>query len=227
MICKSVVKIILDNLDTILSLRSDFALKHDNSYVSKGDLLVQELIFNFLKDNHPDYELISEEMELKPKWDQNGSYIVLDPIDGTENFVSGLKEWGIGLSVYRNGNHEESAIFLPELNEFMFTGDKGNTFSSRIMGLSSSLSKSDLLDIEEGFEYRIIGCAMYNLWCVARGSYRSFHNPRGVNCWDILPGINLAIEHNCDVWVDGKKYYGEILFPVRKYKIKVLNRNDK
>jgi myo-inositol-1(or 4)-monophosphatase len=227
MICRSISEIIQYNLDLILSLRSDFEKKMDNSYVSKGDLLVQDLIVNFLNENHQEFSLISEEMDLKDNWDYSGSYIIIDPIDGTENFVSGLKEWGVGISVYRRGKHIESAILLPELHEFLYSGDECDFYTSRIMGLSSSLSKADLMSIEEGFEYRIIGCAMYNLWSVVRGSYRSFYNPKGVNCWDILPGINLALEHNCEVWVDEVRYRGEILFPIKKYKIKVINQNGK
>ena len=44
--CTEIISLIKDNLDSILDLRSDFALKDDNSYVSKGDLLVQSLVFS-------------------------------------------------------------------------------------------------------------------------------------------------------------------------------------
>ncbi|MNC08899.1 Inositol-1-monophosphatase [compost metagenome] len=176
----------------------------------------------------PEHQLISEELApfTDVIWDQNGSYVVLDPIDGTENFVSGLKEWGIGISIYTNGLHQESCIYLPELNDLHITGMTMTHHRSRIRGLSSSLTKQDLLQLAEGFEYRIIGCSMYNMLAAVRGAYASFENVKGVNCWDILPGLNFALEHNCEALVDGVAYQGQILFPTQKYKINIKKRHE-
>ena len=92
------------------------------------------------------------------------------------------------------------------------------------MGLSSSLNINDLKQIKtkKHLEYRIIGCSMYNLLMVVRGSFTRFENVKGVNCWDILPGLNLALEVGCKVFVDNKPYTGEILFPTKKYKIQIF-----
>jgi len=225
-ICDEIVNTIKDRLDEILDLRNDFTSKDDGSYVSQGDLLVQSLVFNIIKTKLPSHVLISEELApfIGYSWEPEGSYVVLDPIDGTENFVSGLKEWGVGISIFSNGRHEQSCIYLPELNEYMISGRPIKKFSSRIIGLSSSLTKSDLMSLPESdFEFRIIGCSMYNTLCAVRGSFAAFENVNGVNSWDILPGLNLALEHGCDVFVDGKVYSGEILFPIKKYKIKISN----
>lgn len=52
------------------------------------------------------YIVISEESANDLTDIDRVEYVVtVDPIDGTENFVSGLKEWGVGVSVYRCGNH--------------------------------------------------------------------------------------------------------------------------
>ena len=66
---------------------------------------------------------------------------ILDPIDGTENFTSGLKEWGVALSLWKNKIHYGSALYLPELNEFIISGQKIRKYNSRIVGLSSSYNK--------------------------------------------------------------------------------------
>ena len=99
-ICKQVVDKIQAQLDEILSLRDQISEKDDGSYVSEGDILVQHIVFEAISELLPDHELISE--ELAPfndkNWDAAGSYVILDPIDGTENFVSGLREWGVGIS---------------------------------------------------------------------------------------------------------------------------------
>lgn len=212
---------IAEHLSDILSLRNQKQQKTDGSFVSKGDLLVQEVVFNYCKEHLPEYALISEEFAPFDgvEWDDNGSYVVLDPIDGTENFVSGLKEWGVGISVYEQGKHKASCIYLPELDELAITGTPQPRYQSRIHGLSSSLTKKDIEALPEGFEYRIIGCSMYNMLAAVRGSYARFENVKGVNCWDILPGLNLALENNVAAYVDGEPYQGQILFPTRKYKI--------
>ena len=210
-------------LDKILLLRNKKILKKDNSFVSEGDLLVQKIILDYLEKNMSTHKLISEELApfAKTQWQKNGSYVILDPIDGTENFISGLKEWGVGFSIYTDGKHVESCIYLPELKDKAITGIRQPRFQSRIVGLSSSLKKKDFETIPDGFEYRIIGCSMYNMLAAVRGSYKRFENVKGVNCWDILPGLNLAIDNNVRAFVDGYEYTGEILFPTKKYKIKI------
>jgi myo-inositol-1(or 4)-monophosphatase len=179
------------------------------------------MIFDFCKENLPSHQLISEELAplINIEWDLNGSYVVIDPIDGTENFVSGLKEWGIGISIYTNGLHQESCIYLPELDEVAITGQSLERFESRIHGLSSSLTKKNLELLPVGFEYRIIGCSMYNMLNAVKGSFARYENVKGANCWDVLSGLNLALEHGVKAYVDGEIYKGQILFPTRKYNI--------
>jgi myo-inositol-1(or 4)-monophosphatase len=220
-LCNEIVNLIDFRINEVISLRNKKIKKPDNSFVSKGDLLVQEMVFKYCNDNLPNHTLISEEFAPfdSCEWDENGSYVVLDPIDGTENFVSGLREWGVGISIYTDGKHQESCIYLPELNEVAITGQTLERFESRIHGLSSSLTKKDLELLPEGFEYRIIGCSMYNMLNAVKGSYARFENVKGVSCWDVLPGLNLALEHGVKAFVDGEPYQGQILFPTQKYKI--------
>lgn len=211
-------------LPAVLDGRDCIHLKDDNSYVSEGDLLIQSIAEKWVRELLPHYQLISEEMApFDNDWDPLGKYVVLDPIDGTENFISGLKEWGVGVSIYADGRHIESCIYLPELGELQHTGMPMRRYRSRIKGLSSSLTSEDLAELkrEPGLEYRIIGCAMYNLLMAARGSFHIFENVNGVNCWDILPGLNLAREAGCLIWVDGEPYDGGMLFPTRKYRIRI------
>jgi myo-inositol-1(or 4)-monophosphatase len=222
MICTEIRALIQENLDQILSLRNSRNKKSDESYVTEADLLIQELICGYLAEKHPAYQLVSEEMDnTKFVEDSKACYAVLDPLDGTENFTSGLVEWGVGVSLFRGGVHECSMILLPEMGRSLMTGDSFSLFQSRIHGVSSSLKTEDLGFIESGFEYRMMGCAMYNLYNVIRGSYAVFENVKGVHTWDILPGINLALEHRCHVEVDGEKYDGRFLAPLKKYRVKV------
>lgn len=224
-ILKKIRPIIERELQTIISKRGKKTMKPDNSYVSEGDLHMDKLVADFVKENYTSVQLVSEESSKINEIDLSLSeyVITVDPIDGTENFVSGLKEWGIGISVYRNGEHYESMLGLPELKEYIFTGEKIERFKSRIHGLSSSLTKKELVKIEEGFEYRIIGCCMYNMAQVVKGSYEKFFNPKGAHSWDLLPGLNLALENNLLIEVENKKYNGEFLQPTKKYRFSIRN----
>lgn len=224
-ICEDIKIIIKENLSEILLLRNTKVKKEDDSYVSKGDLLCETLIKNYMKKNLPDFGLISEESpESNIENFKKPNVIILDPIDGTENYVSGLKEWGVAVCVYIDGVHQQSMLALPELDSYMITGDNFEKFESRIAGISSSLTKEDILKLEPGFEYRIIGCAVYNMYNVIKGSFFSFENPKGAKVWDIIPGLNLALENNLNVNVNGKEYHGELLEPNKKYCFRITNK---
>lgn len=145
--CYEITEIIKQNLKHIVSLRENLSLKPDNSYVSEGDLLVQKLVLDYLTKELPEHQLISEELApfTDVIWDKKGSYVVLDPIDGTENFVSGLKEWGIGISIYTNGLHQESCIYLPELNDLHI---KNRSKPANTNLFTERIDKSELLFIQ-------------------------------------------------------------------------------
>lgn len=219
-ICRGIESIINDNLPRILSLRNTGTLKDDNTFVSEGDLLSEKLIFDYIEKNIPSCKIISEESKNRiDDIDQFEFVVTVDPIDGTENFVSGLKEWGVGVSVYRNMKHYQSMILLPELNVHLCTGEKVERMkNSRICGLSSYMKPSDFESLGKDFEYRIMGCCMYNMYNVIKGSYRQFQHLKGCYSWDILPGMNLALENGLNVVIDGKKYEGEFLVPGVKYR---------
>jgi fructose-1,6-bisphosphatase/inositol monophosphatase family enzyme len=222
---KNIIPLLQEALPTVLSLRNSKELKSDDSYVSKGDLYLDKLVQTFLVDNWGDIQIVSEETHKGNHVDlEAAAYTaVVDPIDGTENFVSGLREWGVGICIFKGETHVESMIALPELNEYICTGDRFERFESRISGLSSSLTKEHLMALEPGFEYRIIGCCMYNMLQVVKGSFHTFSNPKGANAWDILPGMQLALENKLNITIDNIPYHGEFLQPTQKYCFSIRN----
>ena len=214
---------ILLRLPDILSLRNTPELKPDNTFVSKGDKLCEEIILDFLDTRTRDCLVISEETEADlSRLGKAERVVTVDPIDGTENFVSGLKEWGVGVSVYKEMRHEESMLLLPELGLCLRTGDRiTRVTGSRICGLSSYMRPEDFAGLERGAEFRVMGCCMYNMYNVIRGSYRQFLHLKGAYSWDVLPGMNLALEHGLDVELEGRKYGGEFLRPGVRYHINI------
>lgn len=224
-ICRGIYKLIVGNLKRILLLRSTWHLKDDNTFVSEGDLLCEKIIFDYINDNLSDYTIISEESENIVNNLMKYEYVItIDPIDGSENFVSGLKEWGIGVSIYKNMKHYQSMIAMPELDICLTTGDLIDKIPySRICGLSSYMSQDDFKLLGKEYEYRIMGCCMYNMYNVIKGSYNCFKHLKGCYSWDILPGLNIALEHKLSVMIEGAKYNGEFLMPGIKYRFEISN----
>jgi fructose-1,6-bisphosphatase/inositol monophosphatase family enzyme len=217
---------IKENLTTVLQLRNTKRKKDDDSYVSEGDLLMDEICIRYINKTYSSLQIITEETYNEGDIDLTASEYtaVVDPIDGTENFVSGLMEWGIGVCIYKGTQFHEALIALPELNQYLLSDSMiFEKFDSRIYGISSSLTKEELLNLESGFEYRIIGCCMYNMFNVITGRYKMFQNPKGARCWDILPGLNMANKLGLEVIVNNKKYNGEFLQPAEKYRFKITN----
>jgi len=221
-ICEDAQKRIQKHLKEILNLRSERRQKEDGSYITSADLLCQSIIFDYLSSLKEKFEIISEEVEIDEfTYDTSKNYVVLDPLDGTENFTSGLKEWGVSLSIYIKNRHYESMIMIPEMGLSLKTGEKAPHYQSRIHGLSSSLKKEHFSSLEDGKEYRIMGCAVYNLYNVITGSFCTFENPKGTRAWDILAGLNLALERGLEVSVNEERYLGEFLDPSQKYRFTI------
>jgi fructose-1,6-bisphosphatase/inositol monophosphatase family enzyme len=209
-------------LAEVLALRTTATPKSDGSYVTEGDLLVQRIVLELIETHLPDALLVSEEMENTTVQVPPGRWVVvLDPIDGTENFTSGLAEWGISVCCYIDGRHAGSLIGAPEMGQWLRSGQTLTRFRSRIRGLSSSLGKEDILKVGVGPEYRMLGCCVVNMMNVIRGSFLTFENPKGARSWDIIAGFNLALEHGLSVEVDGQPYTGAYLPPDGKYRFKV------
>lgn len=220
------ISIFKDRLSDVLLLRTTKKKKDDDSYVSEGDLLMDSICIDFFLKNFKSIQIITEETYSGGEIDLNATeYIaVVDPIDGTENFVSGLKEWGTGVCLYKGSEFLEALIAIPELDQYLHSDDIiDQHFESRIYGLSSSLTKEEFLNLEAGFEYRIIGCCMYSMYNVITGRFKHFQNPKGAKSWDILPGLNIALKLGLQVIVENKKYHGEFLQPSQKYRFRVTS----
>ena len=216
-----------DEISKIEGYRYNILHKEDGSPVTTADLYVEKFIREYLEQQIPGLKFIGEEsFDFKEGFDFSGYVAILDPIDGTENFCSGLKEWGVSLGIWHYGKHLGSLLMMPELGESIITGDKLPKLHSRITGFSSSYTDEIATGIRDAGEYRVTGCAVYNLFNVIRGSFCRFINPKGAYVWDLLPGVMLALEHGCEVLLDDKPYFGEFLDPTRKYRVDIRHRYD-
>lgn len=224
---QGLIDLVVANMERIQACRYEISIKPDGSPVTASDLLIEDLIHKYLIAHIPDITFAGEETFSSQNHLRSVSYYaILDPIDGTENFCSGLKEWGVSFTLWHGPTHLGSLLFLPELGEHLMTGDQLRLVRSRIRGFSSSMCPDILQGMAETQESRLMGCAVYNLYNVIRGAFARFTNPRGAYAWDLLPGLMLAREHHCDIDVEGKPYRGEFLEPGRKYRVDIRHRYD-
>ncbi len=199
--------------------------KRDHSPVSNIDIEIDLAIKNSLSNLYPEIEILSEEDKAFGNLSKSGYLAVIDPLDGTENFISKIPIWGVSISIWLDSKHLESLIYFPELGIQVISGDKTKIVDSEIIGVSSSLPiNTGLSEFAGHDEIRIFGCATYNLYLVATGRLKKFINANGANTWDILAGINIALELGCEVLIDGKNYSGQFLDGSKKYVVEVFRK---
>lgn len=216
-----VCDLITEHLPQIEATRYDITIKEDGTPVTTSDIFIEKLVYNHVKSRLPNVIFIGEESFDFSSVATNNYVLILDPIDGTENFCSGLMEWGVSIGLWNGSSHIGSCLFMPELGIRLITGDAVEPRHSRLTGMSSSVSQGILDEMQQPGEYRMMGCAVYNIYNVIRGSFKRFVNPKGAYVWDLMPGMMLALEHGCTVIVEGEQYDGSFLDPTHKYRIDI------
>jgi myo-inositol-1(or 4)-monophosphatase len=213
-----------EHLPQVVAKRFEITYKADGSPVTTADHLLEQWIRGWLTEKLGPIQFIGEE-SYQGGWAADDCWVaVVDPIDGTENFCSGLREWGVAISLWRQGKHAGSALLLPEMRDGLISGDTCPVYTSRITAFSSSYSEAIARGLAEATEYRVFGCAVYNLLNVIRGSVARFVNPKGAYSWDLLAGVALAMENGCRVNIDGSQYDGQFLEPNQRYRVDIHHR---
>lgn len=86
--------------------------------VTQGDLQVEKMVLTAIRARFPDHAILSEEGH---GTEQRSEYQwILDPIDGTRNFLTGTPLYGVMLALAKRGRVIRSAILLPYFNELYF-----------------------------------------------------------------------------------------------------------
>lgn len=214
---KEIIKIVND---CVKSNTNYYEQKIDKSIVTNVDRDISNKIKIFLSSLFSFNYICEEDIDNIG----SDSYIIIDPLDGTENFISGLPIYGFSLCYYKNGL-QYSLLYFPAFNLKLSSLEnkvEKLDFNSRIVALSSYLSLEEISKLEkkEYEEYRIIGCATYNIYCVITGKFKAYVNPR-INSWDIFAGIHLAVKFGKDVYINGEKYNGKYLQADKKYSIRI------
>ncbi len=174
--------------------------KGPTDFVTNSDLKVEKIILEELKKARPNYSIISEENGIKNNKDKNNTWIV-DPIDGTINFLHGIPHFAISIALKSKNEIISGLIFDPIKNE-MFFAEKNNGafFNNHRIRVSKKNKINDCLFVAGGkikneldLTYRKSGCAALDMAYVAAGRYDGYFQ-YNLNLWDIAAGIILIKE---------------------------------
>ena len=174
--------------------------KGPSDFVTNSDIRVEKIIIEELKKARPHYSIISEENGIENNKDKNNIWII-DPIDGTINFLHGIPHFAISIALKSKDEIVSGLIFDPIKNEMFFAEKENGTFFNNHRVRVSK--KNDLKDClfatggknekELNFPYRKSGCAALDMAYVAVGRYDGYFQ-KDVNLWDIAAGIILVKE---------------------------------
>ena len=189
--------------------------KAPGDFVSSADKRTEKILIEELQKAHPEYGIMSEEKGLINKSNDKNRWII-DPIDGTMNFLNGVPQFAISIGYEENREIKCGVIFNPITNE-MFFAEKGNGAylnNSRIR-VSNKKKLEDSLLVTGGpkkeskiknkifSEYvsvskevsnvRKFGSASLDMAYVASGRFDGYWQ-RELNYWDIAAGIIIVKE---------------------------------
>ena len=174
--------------------------KGPSDFVTNSDLKAEKIILDELIKARPNYSIISEENGIKINKDKNNTWII-DPIDGTINFLHGIPHFAISIALKSKDEIVSGLIFDPIKNE-MFFAEKNNGafFNNQRIRVSKKNQINDCLFATGGkiknepdLPFRKSGSAALDMAYVAAGRYDGYfqHN---LNLWDIAAGIILIKE---------------------------------
>ena len=213
--CRKAAKILIRDFGEVEKLQ--VSLKGPGDFVTVSDKKVEKILIDELQRARPNYSILSEEVGLIKK-DEEFKWII-DPIDGTANFLHGIPHFGISIGLEHNKEIICGIIYDPIKNE-MFFAEKGNgsylndqrmrvsarsklmdciiftggpSFKSNDEDKKLSLKEYEKFSSKVGTPLRKMGSASLDMAYVAAGRCDGFWQ-RNLNYWDIAAGIILVKE---------------------------------
>ena len=211
--CRKASKILIRDFGEVEKLQ--VSIKGPGDFVTASDKKVEKILIEELQKARPNYSILSEEIG-KINNDESFKWII-DPIDGTANFLHGIPHFAISIGLEHDGEIICGIIYDPIKDE-MFVAEKGNgSYLNNQRIRVSSRSKLENCIIFTGGpkqnaenrelalkEYnnfsskvlipiRILGSGALDMAYVAAGRCDGFWS-RNLNYWDIAAGIILVKE---------------------------------
>tara|TARA_Y100000992_G_scaffold211348_1_gene145277 strand:- start:419 stop:1129 length:711 start_codon:yes stop_codon:yes gene_type:complete len=169
-------------------------------FVTKTDKNVEKILIDELSKSKKNYSFITEESGNINNKDKDNFWII-DPIDGTTNFLHGIPHFAICIALKSKEEIISGLIFDPIKDEMFFAEkNKGAYLNNHRLRVSNKNSLDDCLfsSNHEGVKFsdlnmRYSGCAALDLAYVACGRLDGFFHNK-INLWDIAAGFLMVNE---------------------------------
>ena len=176
------------------------SVKGPTDFVTNADKKAEKIIIEELSKSRKKFSILSEEIGEIKNSDINNVWII-DPIDGTTNFLHGVPHFAISIALKSNNEIISGLIFDPIKNE-MFYAEKNNGayFNNKRMKVSKKKILEECLfatggkkEIKSDLNTRKSGSAALDIAYVAAGRYDGYFQNH-LNLWDIAAGIIMVKE---------------------------------
>ena len=173
--------------------------KGPSDFVTNADLKTEKIIIEELKKAKPHYSILSEEKGAEKNKDSKTW--IIDPIDGTINFLHGIPHFAISIAL-RDDKEIIAGLIYDPIKDEMFYAEKNNGafFNNQRIRVSKKNNISECLFVTGGkidtnydFSFRKSGSAALDLAYVAAGRYDGYFQKK-LNIWDIAAGIIILKE---------------------------------
>jgi len=176
------------------------SVKGPSDFVSNADIKAEKIIINELMKAKKNYSIISEEGGSKINSDSKNVWII-DPIDGTTNFLHGVPHFAISIALKSNNEIISGLIYDPIKDEMFYAEkDNGAFFNNQRIKVSKKKDIEGCLfgtggkeKIEVDLITRKSGSAALDMAYVAAGRYDGYFQ-NNLNLWDVAAGIIIVKE---------------------------------
>ena len=176
------------------------SIKGPADFVTNSDKKVEKILIEELNKAKKNYSILSEEIGKIENSDKDNFWII-DPIDGTTNFLHGVPHFAISIAL-RNKNEIISGLIYDPIKNEMFYAEKDNGafLNNQRIRVSSKKSLNECLfatggkkEIKSKLNIRKSGSAALDLAYVASGRFDGYFQNE-LNLWDIAAGLILVTE---------------------------------
>jgi len=186
--CEKASKILIRDFGELEKLQ--VSKKGPRDFVTNSDIKAEKIIIEELKKARPNYSIISEENGFEKNKDTSNSWII-DPIDGTINFLHGIPHFAISIAL-KSDNEIICGLIFDPIKDEMFYAEKNNGafFNNQRIRVSKKKNLDECLFAvgklknELSFTYRRSGCAALDIAYVASGRLDGYAQSN-LNLWDI------------------------------------------
>jgi myo-inositol-1(or 4)-monophosphatase len=191
------------------------SLKGPANFVTAADKRAEEIVYEELTQARPGYSFLGEEGGKREGPDKTHTWIV-DPLDGTSNFLHGIPHFAVSIALEREGTVVAGVVYNPA-NDDLFTAERGkgaflNDRRLRVAGrtrlldavITCGLPHHGRGDLALGLKeiaavqdkvagLRRFGAAALDMAWVAAGRFDAYWE-RNISPWDIAAGVALVRE---------------------------------